>query len=118
MTGAPWINRYGPVALLLTLLLVMNPELRAFLLLINFIGLDLMILFIVIRPRHLMSANPSYRMPFRHPSRRLGAIARDNLLGQIDEGAQVRGPCGGVLDDRGNIRDTRESSLLELQQPA
>ena len=43
------------------LLLVMNPELRAFLLLANFIGLDLMIFFIVIQLRHLMPAIPSYR---------------------------------------------------------
>jgi hypothetical protein len=28
--------------------------------------------------------------PVRHPSRRLHAIPRDNLLGQIDEGAQAR----------------------------
>src|SRR3981189_134281 len=28
--------------------------------------------------------------PVRHPSRRLRAIPRDNLLGQIDEGAQAR----------------------------
>src|SRR5580693_5349076 len=27
----------------------------------------------------------------RHPSRRLRAIPKDNLLGQIDEGAQARG---------------------------
>src|SRR5580704_4486625 len=29
--------------------------------------------------------------PVRHPSRRLRAIPKDNLLGQIDEGAQARG---------------------------
>jgi hypothetical protein len=29
--------------------------------------------------------------PLGHPSRRLRAILRDNLLGQIDEGAQARG---------------------------
>jgi hypothetical protein len=28
--------------------------------------------------------------PVRHPLRRLRAIPRDNLLGQIDEGAQAR----------------------------
>jgi hypothetical protein len=55
------INRYGTVAVLLMLLLVMNPELRAFLLLANFIGLDLMIFFIVIQLRHLLPAIPSYR---------------------------------------------------------
>jgi hypothetical protein len=42
------------------LLLVMNPELRAFLLLANFIGLDLMIFFIVIQLRYLLPAIPSY----------------------------------------------------------
>ena len=56
-----WINRYGTVAVLLMLLLVMNPELRAFLLLANFIGLDLMIFFIVIQLRHLLPTIPSYR---------------------------------------------------------
>src|SRR5258705_6084243 len=29
--------------------------------------------------------------PVRYPSRRLRAIPKDNLLGQIDEGAQARG---------------------------
>jgi len=61
MNRRPWINRYGIVVVLLMLLLVMNPELRAFLLLVNFIGLDLMIFFIVIQLRHLMPAIPSYR---------------------------------------------------------
>jgi len=61
MNRRPWINRYGTVVVLLMLLLVMNPELRAFLLLVNFIGLDLMIFFIVIQLRHLMPAIPSYR---------------------------------------------------------
>jgi hypothetical protein len=51
-----WINRYGIVAVLLMLLLVMNPELRAFLLVANFIGLDLMIFFFVIQLRHLLPA--------------------------------------------------------------
>jgi hypothetical protein len=55
-----WINRYGTVAVLIMLLLVMNPELRAFLLLVNFIGLDLMIIFFVIQLRYLMPAIPSY----------------------------------------------------------
>jgi hypothetical protein len=54
-----WINKYGTVAVLLMLLLVMNPELRAFLLLANFIGLDLMIIFIVIQLRYLLPAIPS-----------------------------------------------------------
>jgi hypothetical protein len=59
MNRHPWINRYGTVAVLLMLLLVMNPELRAFLLLANFIGLDLMIFFIVIQLRFLLPAMPS-----------------------------------------------------------
>jgi hypothetical protein len=53
------MSRYGTVAVLLMLLLVINPELRAFLLLANFIGLDLMIFFIVVQLRHLMAAIPS-----------------------------------------------------------
>jgi hypothetical protein len=63
MNRHPWINRYGTVAVLLMLLLVMNPELRAFLLLANFIGLDLMIFFIVIQLRYLLPAIPSYSYP-------------------------------------------------------
>ena len=63
MNRRPWINRYGTVAVLLLLLLVMNPELRAFLLLANFIGLDLMIFFIVIQLRYMLPAIPSY--PFQ-----------------------------------------------------
>jgi hypothetical protein len=59
MNRRPWINRYGTVAVLLMLLFVMNPELRAFLLLANFIGLDLMIFFIVIQLRFLLPAIPS-----------------------------------------------------------
>jgi hypothetical protein len=58
MNRHPWINRYGTVAVLLMLLVVMNPELRAFLLLANFIGLDLMIFFIVIQLRYLLPAIP------------------------------------------------------------
>jgi len=58
MKRRPWINRYGTAAVLLMLLLVMNPELRAFLLLANFIGLDLMIFFIVIQLRYLLPAIP------------------------------------------------------------
>jgi hypothetical protein len=56
-----WINRHGTVAVLLMLLLVVNPELRAFLLLANFIGLDLMVFFIVIQLRNLLPAIPSYQ---------------------------------------------------------
>jgi hypothetical protein len=62
MNRRPWINRYGTGAVLLILLLVMNPELRAFLLLANFIGLDLMIFCIVIQLRYLLPAIPSYQM--------------------------------------------------------
>jgi hypothetical protein len=47
------------------LLLTMNPELRAFLLLANFIGLDLMIFFIAIQLRHLLPAVRSYPYPMR-----------------------------------------------------
>ena len=54
MNRRPWINRYGTVAVLLMLLLVMNPEVRAFLLLANFIGLDLMIFFFVIQLQYLL----------------------------------------------------------------
>jgi hypothetical protein len=63
MNRRPWINRYGTVAILVMLLLVMNPELRAFLLLANFIGLDLMIFFIIIQLRYLVPAISSYRYP-------------------------------------------------------
>jgi hypothetical protein len=56
MNQRPWINKYGTVAVLLMLLLIMNPELRAFLLLANFIGLDLMIFFIAIQLRNLLPA--------------------------------------------------------------
>jgi hypothetical protein len=58
-----WINKYGTVAVLLLLLFVINPELRAFLLLANFIGLDLMIFFIVIQLRYMLPAIPSYPYP-------------------------------------------------------
>ena|ERR1700676_1954229 len=60
MNRHSWINRYGTVAVLVMLLLVMNPELRAFLLLANFIGLDLMVFFLAIQLRHLLPAIPSY----------------------------------------------------------
>jgi hypothetical protein len=65
MKRRPWINKYGTVAVLLMLLLVMNPELRAFLLLANFIGLDLMIFFIAIQLRYLLPAVPSFQQPMR-----------------------------------------------------
>ena len=65
MNRRPWINKYGTVAVLLMLLLVMNPELRAFLLLTNFIGLDLMIFFIAIQLRYLLPAVPSFLHPMR-----------------------------------------------------
>ena len=57
------ISRCGTVAVLLMLLLVMNPELRAFLLLANFIGPDLIIFFFVIQLRILLPAIPSYAYP-------------------------------------------------------
>jgi hypothetical protein len=65
MNWRPWINKYGSVAVLLMILLVMNPELRAFLLLTNFIGPDLMIFFIAIQLRYLLSAVPSIQHPMR-----------------------------------------------------
>jgi hypothetical protein len=61
MKRQPWTNRFGTVAVLLMLLLVINPELRAFLLLANFIGLDLMIFLIVIQLQNLLPTMPSYR---------------------------------------------------------
>jgi hypothetical protein len=60
MNRRPWINKYGTVAVLLMLLLVMNPELRAFLLVANFIGLDLVIFFFAIQLRYLLPAAPSF----------------------------------------------------------
>jgi hypothetical protein len=65
MNHRPWINKYGTVAVLLMLLLVMNPELRAFLLITNLIGLDLMIFFIAIQLRYLLPAVPSLPHPMR-----------------------------------------------------
>ena len=65
MNWRPWINKYGTVVVLLMLLLVMNPELRVFLLLTNFIGLDLMIFFIAIQLRYLLPAVPSIPHPMR-----------------------------------------------------
>jgi len=56
----PWINKYGSLAVFLMLLLVINPELRAFLLITNFIGLDLMIFFIAIQLRDLLPAAPLF----------------------------------------------------------
>jgi hypothetical protein len=63
MNRRPWINKYGSVAVLLMLLLVMNPELRAFLLLANFVGPDLMIFMIAIQLRYLLAAVPSIQHP-------------------------------------------------------
>ena len=65
MNQRPWIDKYGSVAILLMLLLVMNPELRAFLLLTNFIGPDLMILLIAIQLRYLLPAVLSIHSPMR-----------------------------------------------------
>jgi hypothetical protein len=64
MNRRPWINRYGTVAVLLLLLLIMNPELRAFLLVANFIGLDLIMFFTAIQLRNLLPAIPSYPNPY------------------------------------------------------
>jgi hypothetical protein len=58
------------------LLLVMNPELRAFLLVANFIGLDLMIFFIAIQLRYLLPAVPS----FPHQMRTLLCVASYTTL--------------------------------------
>jgi hypothetical protein len=60
-----WINQYGTVAVLLMLLLVMNPELRAYLLVANFIGVDLVMFFIVIQLQNLLLTMPSYLNPMR-----------------------------------------------------
>jgi hypothetical protein len=65
MNQRPWTNKYGTVAVLLMILLVTNPELQAFLLLTNFIGLDLMIFFIAIQLRYLLPAVPSIQHPMR-----------------------------------------------------
>lgn len=65
MNQRPWMNRYATVAVLLLLLLVMNPELRALLLVANFIGLDLMMFFIAIQLRDLLPAIPQYRYQMR-----------------------------------------------------
>jgi hypothetical protein len=65
MNQRPWINKYGTIAVLLMLLFILNPELRAFLLLTNFIGLDLMIFFIAIQLRYLLPAVPSIQHPMR-----------------------------------------------------
>jgi hypothetical protein len=59
------IKKYGTVAVLVMLLVVMNPELRAFLLLTNLIGLDLMIFFIAIQLRYLLPAAQSFQHPMR-----------------------------------------------------
>ncbi len=60
MNTRPWINRYGSVAILLMLFLVMNPELQAFLLVTNFIGPDLMVFFIAVQLRYLLPAVLSF----------------------------------------------------------
>jgi hypothetical protein len=59
------INQYGTVAVLVMLLLVMNPELRAYLLVANFIGIDLVMFFIVIQLQNLLLTMPSYLNPMR-----------------------------------------------------
>jgi hypothetical protein len=65
MNQRPWINKYGSVAVLLLLLLIMNPELRAFLLLANFIGLDLMVFLIAMQLWYLLPAVASIQHPMR-----------------------------------------------------
>lgn len=65
MNPHPWMKKYGTVAVLLMLLFVMNPELRAFILLTHFIGLDLMIFFIAVQLRYLLPAVPSIQHPMR-----------------------------------------------------
>jgi hypothetical protein len=60
-----WINRYGTVAILVMLLLVMNPELRAYLLVANFIGVDLVMFFIVIQLQNLLLTIPANLIPMR-----------------------------------------------------
>ena len=61
MNRHPWINKYGTVAVFLMILLVMNPELREFLIVANLIGLDLIIFFIATQLRDLLAASPSMR---------------------------------------------------------
>jgi hypothetical protein len=70
-SASPWISKYGTVAVLLMLLLIINPELRAFLLLTNYIGADLMIFFIAIQVRYLVPAVLS----FLHPPRLFLCVA-------------------------------------------
>jgi hypothetical protein len=56
----PWINKYGAIGILLMLVLILNPELRAFLLVADYIGIDLMIFFIAIQLQFLLPMIPSY----------------------------------------------------------
>jgi hypothetical protein len=65
MNRRPWIDRYGTVAVFLLLLLVINPEVRVFLLVSNFIGLDLMILLFAMQLRFLLPAVPSISQQMR-----------------------------------------------------
>ena len=50
----PWVKSYGTVAVLLLLLMVLNPELRVFLLVTQFIGADLMIFFVALQLWYLL----------------------------------------------------------------
>ena len=61
MNQRPWKDRYGTVAVLVMLLLIMSPELQAFLLVANFIGIDLMIFLLAMQLRYLLPAVPSFR---------------------------------------------------------
>ncbi len=54
------IKKYGTMAVLLTLLVVMNPELRAFLLMANVVGVDLMVFFIAIQVRDWLQVIPVF----------------------------------------------------------
>jgi hypothetical protein len=65
MNWRPWLNRYGSLAVLLALLFVLNPELRAFLFVTNFIGVDLMIFLIAIQLRVELLAIRTFPYPLR-----------------------------------------------------
>jgi len=58
MNWRHWINKYGAVAVLLMLLFVTNPELRALLWVANVMGLELIILLVGVQLRCLLPAAP------------------------------------------------------------
>ena len=116
MKRRPWINKYGTVAVLLMLLLVMNLELRAFLLLANFIGLDLMIFFIAIQLRYLLPAVPSFQHPMRiflcvasYTTLRFATRMIALLLAPADRRAELRQchSAEGGGDKSGQLDDTK-----------